>query len=79
MLSGHAKFGIAYLFYLNRGLTEARGQVDSVTGLGWGDRFLTHIVHHYGPDVDKLLPVEFISLMLTFYLRQSQDFYSKVT
>ena len=78
LLSGHAKFGIGYLFYLSRGLIKTRGLVDSETGLGWGDRFLTKLIHHYGPDVEKLNQVEFISLMLTLYLRQSTEFYPKV-
>ena len=63
--SGHAKFGIGYLFYLNRGLTKSRRHVMSENqGLGWGDKFLTKIVTHYGHEPEKLVHEEIISMML---------------
>ena len=47
-------------------------------GLGWGDKFLTKIVTHYGHEPEKLVHEEIISMMLMLYLKQSLRFFPEV-
>ena len=47
-------------------------------GLGWGDKFLTKIVTHYGHEPEKLIHEEIISMMLMLYLKQSPRFFPEV-
>jgi len=62
---GNTKFGLGYLFYLNRG-SDSRRQGS------WGDKVLTRIVKYFGNAVEQLSNEELVSTMLMVYLRSKR-------
>ena len=57
---GKSKLGLGYLFYL----TKQKN--------GWGDEFITKIVHHMAPRVGELVIEEIVMLMLMMYFRRDK-------
>ena len=55
---GRSKLGLGYLFYLTKQQN------------GWGDEFITKIVHHLAPRIDELPIEELVTLMLMIYFRR---------